>query len=281
MNAKEWHDLGFAQNRRAHDLIADKYDLKHTEIYNSLEQRRLAEVLGQLVATTGAPAPTVLDVGAGTGNLSLKFAGHGCRVTALDVSDRSLAVLRSKAPSNVQLETVRLGGPRFPLPNRAFDIVATYSVLHHVPDYLGTVREMIRVLKRGGLIYIDHEANPAAWQPDTNPYLAAYRTHCRLGLAEHLSLLIRTGELFTSDFWKCACIRLFFNPRFQREGDIHVWPDDHIEWPKIYDIFLEGGVSVETEADYLSYQPRGGRETYDRYRHVCSDMRMVIGRKRA
>ena len=278
MNGKTSRDSDFAANRRAHDLIADRYDLKHTEIYNPLEENRLAQVLKELVAATGIPDPMVLDVGAGTGNLSMKFAHYGCHVTALDVSDRSLAVLRSKVGPTARLETLRLESPRFPLPDGSFDIVATYSVLHHIPDYLGAVREMARVLRPGGLIYIDHEANPTSWHPEKN--LLAYRTHCRLGIGAHLSLLIRTGELFTADFWKCAWIKLFVNPRFEREGDIHVWPDDHIEWSLVYEIFAEHGITVEQEVDYLGYQPRGGRETDDRYRLVCSDMRMVIGRKR-
>ena len=31
-------------------------------------------------------------------------------------------------------------------------------------------------------------------------------------------------------------IRKFINPRYRREGDIHVFPDDHIEWDKIIEV---------------------------------------------
>ena len=30
----------------------------------------------------------------------------------------------------------------------------------HIPDYLGAIREMIRILRPGGFIYIDHESSP-------------------------------------------------------------------------------------------------------------------------
>lgn len=43
-------------------------------------------------------------------------------------------------------------------------MVATYSVLHHVPDYLKIVDEFVRVLKPGGVIYIDHEVSPSYWE---------------------------------------------------------------------------------------------------------------------
>jgi hypothetical protein len=74
--------------------------------------------------------------------------------------------------------------------------------------------------------------------------------------------------------------KLFVNPRYEREGDIHVWPDDHIEWPRIYELFEQQGVVIEKEVDYLCYQPRGGERLFDEYRNLCSDMRAVFGRKR-
>lgn len=43
-------------------------------------------------------------------------------------------------------------------------MVATYSVLHHIPDYLGVIKELIRVTKPGGIIYIDHEVNEQYWE---------------------------------------------------------------------------------------------------------------------
>ena len=48
----------------------------------------------------------------------------------------------------------------------SYDMVATYSVLHHVPDYLRIVEEMARVLKPGGILYLDHEASDSYWEGD-------------------------------------------------------------------------------------------------------------------
>ena len=268
-----------ARNRRAHDHIADQYDQKHSEIYNTFEQARLEQVLEEVITRMEVPEPHILDVGAGTGNISIKLIKRNCYVTALDVSNASLEVLRSKVGPDARLETVRLDGQKLPFPDSTFDAVTSYSVLHHIPDYLGSIREMIRILRPGGLIYIDHEASPAAWDPDTN--LATYKSLCKLGISKHILMLVNTREFFTFDFWKCAFIKLFLNPRFEREGDIHVWPDDHIEWSEIYAIFAESGVTVEKQVDYLCYQPRGGREAYDHYYSLCADMRVIIGRKQA
>lgn len=269
------------QNSAAHDAIANRYDRKHTEIYNPLEQRRLEGTLGELVAMSGRQEPKVLDVGSGTGNLALKFLALGCEVTAMDVSAKSLDVLRRKVANNRRLHTITLDGARFPMPAESFDIVATYSVLHHVPDYLGAVEEMIRVARPGGIVYIDHEMSPDAWADPPAPLLAEYRRLTRLGPLSHIAQLARTGELLTFDFWRCAFIKLFINRRYEREGDIHVWPDDHIEWQRIYERFEKCGAKVELERDYLCYFPRGGEEAYERCRSASNDTRMVVARRLA
>ena len=47
--------------------------------------------------------------------------------------------------------------------DNSLDLIATYSVLHHIPDYIKTIHEMIRVCAPGGIIYIDHEQNNEYW----------------------------------------------------------------------------------------------------------------------
>ena len=264
-------------NARAHDGVADVYDSKHAEIYNSEEQARLERTIDELLHLTGSTCPTVLDFGAGTGNLTLKFLAKGCRVTAADVSDRSLAMLERKAARLEALSTTLLSGHDIPYPEETFDVVACYSVLHHVPDYLHAVREMARVLRRGGLLYIDHEANDMAWTDDVQ--LSAYRARTRLSLPDHLLMLLRTGELFTYAFAKTAFMKAFVDRRYEREGDLHVWPDDHIEWDKVVAAAAHFDVSIVKTCDYLLYQPRGGRELYSRYCDVCTDTRYIFARK--
>ncbi len=66
-------------------------------IWHDLECGNYAEDLSfwrQLAARTGGP---VLDVGAGTGRITLELAGDGHAVLALDVDDELLGVLRERA----------------------------------------------------------------------------------------------------------------------------------------------------------------------------------------
>ncbi len=269
---------GIGHNAAAHDRVADSYDRKHEEIYNPIEQARLEAVIADLVATSGLDCPAVLDVGAGTGNLSLKFLGAGCRVCAADVSPRSLERLVAKAGPGALLSTSVIRDERLPFDDASFDIAGTYSVLHHVPDYLLTVREMVRVLRPGGLLYIDHEASEGSWRPGAA--LAEYRARTRLTLAAHLRQLVATGELFTPAFAKTAFMKAFVNRRYEREGDLHVWPDDHVEWDRVESVLREAGADIVRSHEYLHYHPRGGVALFERYRERCTDMRYLFARKR-
>ena len=132
-------------------------------------------------------------------------------------------------------------------------------------------------MRPGGLLYIDHEANEAAWQSDPN--LAEYRGRTKLSFSKHVQQLVRTHELFTVGFTKTVFMKALINRRYEREGDLHVWPDDHIEWDKIIAVLEEAGVSIVRSRDYLLYQPRGGLALYRRYCDVCTDTRYVFGQK--
>jgi len=261
-------------NTDSHDKIADVYDAKHTEIYNKVEQTRLFNLLKHI--SDKFQNPRVLDYGAGTGNLSTKFLQLGCTVTACDVSVKSLNLLQQKISSN-KLSIQPFDGETLPIPDSHFDIIATYSVLHHIPDYISAIGEMIRVCKKGGIILIDHESNEQHWQP--NEALKTWFQLSKQTRLEHIQKLIKTGELFSLEFAKTVYMKLFVNSRYEREGDIHVWEDDHIEWQQIRDFLQQNNCIIEEEHDYLLYNIKA-KTHYEKYKHLCTDTKYMIIRKK-
>lgn len=264
-------------NAEAHNIIADVYDVKHPEIFNAIEQRRIEQTIEALLNKVGKNNPKILDFGSGTGNLTLKFLNKGCFVTACDISQKELDILMKKVINNSNLKICLLEDKKLPFEDNSFDIVATYSVLHHIPDYLFTIKEFIRVLKPGGYIYIDHEANENRWKPNT--FLKEYNNLTRQTLFEHFIKLLKTGELFTYNFIKSALIISLVNKRYKREGDIHVWVNDHIEWPKIFKILTEKNCDVIEDIDYLMYKPKCQLELYEKYKNNCTDTKYVFIKK--
>ena len=99
-----------------------------------------------------------LDVGAGTGNISLKLLKRGYKVTAIDISKKMLEILKKKAKKNKNLKIVSEDIDSYLLnTKKKFDLITFCSVLHHFPYYLKTLENSIKLLKKGGIIYIVDE----------------------------------------------------------------------------------------------------------------------------
>lgn len=258
-------------NKVVHDKVAKDYEILHTEIFNQIEQERLKQSLRQAVTNIESTKnqPTVLDIGCGTGNLTSHLNQLGLAVTAADISDVFLAQVKTKHPA---VKTHQLNGEDLSeIGDKTFDMVVTYSVLHHIPDYLKMVAEMCRVLKPGGVLYIDHEKNESYWQPP-----AALR---EFNHKQRWSLLPYKLRRLFSPSWYLNRYRRFINPRYQAEGDIHVWPDDHIEWEKIKSLAKQHQVEVVREMDFLLFNSKYNQKIYQEYQNQISDTKAVIFRK--
>jgi SAM-dependent methyltransferase len=269
-------------NRQMHDLLAPVYEGRHREIFNPVEQRRIHELLRSLLLQTPAQAaPSVLDFGSGTGNLTLQLLGLDADVVAADVSEGSLRELRATAGRRSSLKTRVLNGRDLHgFDSGAFDMVATYSVLHHVPDYLAVVDEFVRVARAGGIIYIDHEVCPSYWEDDPE-YLAylADLERSRPSLAE--SLLHALPKLLTCKGWRYLWGRLRLQgAEIADDGDIHVHKEDHIDWAAIRER-LEPCCDIVAQEDYLvCREQQDPPPVWSRWRNRCADMRLIVARKR-
>lgn len=270
-------DVAVRANIRAHNRVYRRYEIDHVEIYNEVEQDRLHRSLVKAIAliSTSSPIKSALDYGCGGGNLTKHFREHGLRVTAADVSRNFLDLVRERYGPEVR--TVLLNGRDLSNIEDSFDVVSTYSVLHHVPDYLQVVRELARRSRPGGIVYIDHEVLEIYIKPD-----AAYSEFRRLAMP----MPPRTWHRFLkpSRYWGRLrklplTMRLWINPRYMPEGDIHIWPDDHIEWDKIEQVLIEEGCTVVMKEDYLSFRPYYVPEVYESYRDRLCDMRVLVARK--
>ena len=88
----------------------------------------------------------VLNFGCCTGNLTNHLHELGVKVTGADVSKNFLTQLSSRYQGNKMFQAVQLNGSDLAnFEDNTFDMVATYSVLRHIPDYLAAVQEFIRV----------------------------------------------------------------------------------------------------------------------------------------
>jgi len=97
----------------------------------------------------------LLEVGCGMGTDLLKFARGGAYCTGVDLTPRSIEITRHRfklygADGNFMISD----GERLPFRSESFDVVYSNGVLHHTPDTAGSIREVHRVLRPGGVAKI-------------------------------------------------------------------------------------------------------------------------------
>jgi SAM-dependent methyltransferase len=210
---------------------------------------------------------TALDYGCGSGNLTRHLLKLSVDVVAADVSSHFLELVRKQFSSD-RLSTLMLNGKNIDsLGTDSFDIITVYSVLHHIPDYLAALTELARVCKPGGVIYLDHEPTDQYWLG--NPLYEEFQEKAlRTDWGKYLVFSNYVGK-----------VRRWFNPKYSNEGDIHVWPDDHIEWQCIEDALTSLGFEVILSEDYLLCNKLYRPEIYRKYEKLCADTRLMVFRK--
>jgi ubiquinone/menaquinone biosynthesis C-methylase UbiE len=154
---EHFHDQ-WADSINVDDVIVDEF----FEASTSPENRIIIEKLGDLKGRK------ILELGCGAGEGSVYFAKKGAEVTSVDISKGMLEVVQKVAAKhNVTLTTKQSYSDNIDFPNDTFDIVYAANLLHHV-DIVSTLKEVSRVLKKGGLF--------VSWDPVAhNPAINIYR----------------------------------------------------------------------------------------------------------
>jgi len=109
--------------------------------------------------------PKILDIGCGTGRVAISMAKNlknGGQVHGIDIFDRSLSnnalgtVRRNARLEDVDKKTTFQQGSALDLPfeDNAFDVVNISYVIHEIRDKPRVLREIARVLKPDGTLYL-------------------------------------------------------------------------------------------------------------------------------
>ena len=258
-----------ARNAAIHDRMVRRYRAIHVEIYNDREQARLAAAVAAAKAAikSGSRPLRALDFGSGLGNVVNHLVRAGMEVTAGDISHQCLDYV-GRHFQGVELAELN-GRDLSNFADNSFDLCTTYSVLHHIPDYVSAVRELGRVTRPGGVVMIDHEQSENCWSAD--PVREEFRAKAlRFDWRKYL----RPANYYHK-------FLQLFDPRHANEGDIHVWPDDHIEWVNIRKALEDLGFEPVIEENYLLYRSLYRREVFDQYEGRIADTKLLIMRKAA
>jgi len=110
------------------------------------------------------PGMIVADIGAGTGFMAAGLAPLVSRVHVLDGSTAMLEVARKNMAQFENVEFQLADGLALPLPDASLDAVFANMYLHHCPNPLAAIREMLRALRPGGrLVITDMDSHTHTW----------------------------------------------------------------------------------------------------------------------
>jgi ubiquinone/menaquinone biosynthesis C-methylase UbiE len=111
-----------------------------------------------LAAAELRPGAVVVDLGCGTGQVSLPLAWQGAQVLAVDVSSAMVRALHSRAQEQGvrNLEVLALPIEDLALPAESVDLIVSSYALHHLrdPDKARLVAAAARWLRPGGRLVI-------------------------------------------------------------------------------------------------------------------------------
>ena len=125
--------------------------------YDELGASHYIKISKKLIEKVDCNAKKVIDVGCGTGILSLIALGKGAsKLTCVDISKLMLEKCKAKiAAGDYHDEIVEFheaDAERLPFEDSSFDVVLLNMVLGILPNQLSTITELTRVLRTGGTI---------------------------------------------------------------------------------------------------------------------------------
>jgi MPBQ/MSBQ methyltransferase len=182
------------------DFLTTKSDFVH-------EMARWGR-LDQLPAGT-----TVLDVGCGIGGSSRILArDYGFSVTGITISPQQVERARQLTPADLDLQFLVDDAMAMSFPDASFDVVWSIEAGPHMPDKAVFAKELMRVLKPGGVLVVadwnqrDARQQPLNfWEKPVMRQLLDQWSHPAFASIEEFSELLEAtglveGEVVTADW---------------------------------------------------------------------------------
>lgn len=167
----------------------------------------------------------ILDIGCGIGNISYKIQNQGFDIKGIDFSKVAVEKARKKIPAKCwDLDE------GIPFDDNLFDIVWAGDIIEHVFDPCGLLKEVNRVLKKGGHLFLT-TPNDFNIHQRVNIFLTGKSIQSKLyrirGQCKHhtyfslelLEYMLRKSHFFIDDFyavWKLPMLHKYLNIRKKR-----------------------------------------------------------------
>ncbi len=187
-NSQKWKQ----QDKEYHedDAVVDSYDRRITRKF--FIEHKYFSLQPWVAELKRNGAKLVLDFGCGTGTASLELMRQGLKAISVDASVVMLQKLFEKSktallkPCGIVSDVETLA-----LKDNVFDGILCFGVLHHLPSVTGGLQEQLRVLKKGGQLYIAEPFRHKPW--------VSYPYYVLLSMARCVCWFFKKSSLSTQE----------------------------------------------------------------------------------
>jgi ubiquinone/menaquinone biosynthesis C-methylase UbiE len=159
--------------------------------------------VSDFLAAHGPAGTTVLDVGTGTAQIPIELCRRveNAHVTAVDAAGHMLAVAREnvqRAGLGKRITLRQCDAKKMPFADHTFAAVVSNSIVHHIPEPFEVLRDMDRVLARGGVLFVRDLLRPeddAAVKHLVQTYAGDANTHQRQMFEDSLRAALTLDEV--------------------------------------------------------------------------------------
>lgn len=135
--------IGFKESRRS---VQDYIEWRKNRVRSRVSR------VNELHNLSGSK---ILDIGCGYGALCLVLLDYGAIVTGIEVDTKKLKKATEFLKNEKNITLLAVVDEKLPFPNRSFDVIFLFDVIEHIAHPEITIRECERVLKPGGILYVE------------------------------------------------------------------------------------------------------------------------------
>lgn len=134
--------------KRYFDKIASRWDSISKEFYSEAVREKILSMVN------AEPGNMVADLGAGTGFISEGLVNGPASIIAIDQSAEMLKHMKLKFPDAGNVDYRTGNASHLPVKDNIIDYALANMYLHHVDNPPNAIREIYRILKKGGKIVL-------------------------------------------------------------------------------------------------------------------------------